>query len=221
MVFHDHLARIRHPANLGGGQIPFVKNTPHLFLAALLHDDEHALLRLAQQNLVGRHARAALRHLGQVNLNAGAAPRGGFAGGTSEAGGAHVLNTRHGSGGQQLEAGFHAKLFHEGIAHLHGAALLFGRFLGEILRGKGRAREAVAAGGRAHVIHGIAHAGSRPTRNLIMAQHPHRKGVDQRIALVAFVKIHFARHRRNTEAISVMRNAADHTAEEPAHGAIV
>ena len=133
VIFHHHLAGIGHKPNLRPRQIPFIKNAFHLFLAPLGDDDEHALLRFAQQNLVGRHARAALRHLGQINLNARAAARGRFAGGTREARRAHVLNARHCAGRQQFQTGLHTELLHEGIAHLHGTALLFGRFLGEIL----------------------------------------------------------------------------------------
>ena len=171
VIFHHHLAGIGHKPNLRPRQIPFIKNAFHLFLAPLGDDDEHALLRFAQQNLVGRHARAALRHLGQINLNARAAARSRFAGGTREARRAHVLNARHRAGRQQFQTGLHAELLHEGISHLHGTALLFGRFLGEILRGKCRTRQAIPAGGRSDIKHRIAHALGRTPRNLIMPQY--------------------------------------------------
>ena len=54
-----------------------------------------------------------------------------------------------------------------------------------------------------------------------MPQYAQRKGVYQRVTFVAFIEIHLAGHGRNAEAISVMRNAADHAAEEPSHLAII
>ena len=54
-----------------------------------------------------------------------------------------------------------------------------------------------------------------------MPQYAQRKGVYQRVAFVALVEIHLAGHGRNAEAISVMRNAADHASEEPSHLAII
>ena len=102
---------------------------------------------------------------------------------------------------------------HEGISHPHCAGLLFGH-LGEILRGKRRARQTIAAGGWSDIKHRVAHALGRTARNLIMPQYAQRKGVYQRVTFVAFIEIHLAGHGRNAEAISVMRNAADHAAEE-------
>ena len=215
VIFYHHLAGIGHKTDLRPRQIPFIEDPFHLFLAPLGHDDEHALLRFAQQHLVRCHAGAALRHLGQINLNPRAAACRGFASGTSEPGGTHVLNAGHGAGGQQFEAGFHAKLFHERITHLHRAALLFGRFFSQILRRERGPSQAIAAGGRAHVKNGIPHALGGTTRDLVMTQHAQRKGVHQRIPLVALVEINFTRHGRNTEAVAVMRNSAHHTTEKP------
>ena len=62
----------------------------------------------------------------------------------------------------------------------------------------------------------VAHALGRAARDLLVAQNAEAKGVDQRIALVALVEINLARDGRNAEAIAVMRDAADHAAEEPA-----
>ena len=119
--------------------------------------------------------------------------------------------------GKGLQAGLAHELFHEGIAHLHRPALLLGGFIRQILRGKGRAREAVPTRGRADVKHRIANALGRAARDLVMAQHAEAEGIDEGIALVAFVEIHLAGNRGDAEAIAVMRNAADHSAEQAAH----
>ena len=100
------------------------------------------------------------------------------------------------------------ELFHERIADLHRAALLLGGFLGQILRGKGRARETVATGGRADVEDRIADALGRAARDLLVAQHAEAEGVHERIALVGFVEIDLARDGRDAEAIAVVRDAA-------------
>ena len=126
-------------ADLRPGQIPFVENALHLLLAALLDDDQHALLRFAEHDLVRGHVRRALGHLGQFDLDARAGAGGGFAGGTGQAGGAHVLDAGDRAGGEQFQAGFADQLLHERIAHLHRPALLLGGFLGQVLRGKSRA----------------------------------------------------------------------------------
>jgi hypothetical protein len=97
------------------------------------------------------------------------------------------------SGGEQFEAGFHDELFHEGIAHLHRAALLLGGFLGQVLRSERRARQTVATGGRADVKDRVADAFGRAARDLFVAQDAEAKGIHERIAFVAFVEINLAR----------------------------
>ena len=164
-------------ADFGPRQIPLVENLLHFLFAALVHHDEHAFLGFGKHDFVAAHVGRALRHLVQLDLDAGARAGGGFARGARQAGGAHVLHAGDRAGGEQFQARFADELLHEGIAHLHRAALLLGRFLGQILRGKRRARQAVAPGGRAHVKDGVAHALGRAARDLFMPQHAQAKRV--------------------------------------------
>ena len=151
VVFDDHHAISSHLSHLGPGQVPLVENPFDLLLATLVDDDEHPLLRLAQQNFVRRHVGGALWHLGQVDLDAGTPASRRLAARAGEPRRAHVLYTGDRTGGEQLEAGLHAEFLHERIAHLHRAALLLGRFLGQILRRKRRPCQAVAPRRRADI----------------------------------------------------------------------
>ena len=138
---------------------PHLRKTREDFvLAALVGDEQHALLRFGEHDLVGRHAGFALRDAVELDLDADFAAAAHLAGGAGEAGGAHVLNADDGAGLHGFEAGFEQELLHEGIAHLHVGALLLG-FLGEFGAGHGGAVDAVAAGARADIDHGIADAG--------------------------------------------------------------
>ena len=123
-VFHHHPAAVGHDANLRPRQVPLVENPLYFLFAALVNDDQHALLRFAKHDFVGRHVRDPLRNLAQINLDAGAGAGGGFASGTGQ------TRRAHGAGGEQLQAGFQQQLFHERVPHLHRAALLPGRFPG-------------------------------------------------------------------------------------------
>src|SRR5208283_5630348 len=214
MMTYDHAAGVGHDADFRPRQIPLVENPFHFRFAALVDDDEHALLRFGEHNLVARHVRRALRHFVEFDLNARARARGGFAGRTGQARRAHVLNARDRAGGEQLEAGFANQFLHKRIAHLHRATLLLGGFLGQILRRERRARETVAARGRADVKHRIADAPGRAARDLFVAQHAETEGVHERIAFVGFVKINLARDGRDAEAIAVMCDAGHNAGEQ-------
>ncbi len=155
-----------------------------------------------------------MRNFVEFDLDARAGARSHFASGTGQARRAHVLHARNRAGGEQFEARFAYELFHERIADLHRAALLFGGFLGQILRRKRRARETVATRGRADVKHGIAHSLGRAARDLFVAQHTKAERVHERIAFVGFVEINLARDGRDAEAIAVMRDAADDAGEK-------
>ena len=143
-------------ADFDGVEAPFAEDGENFVLAAALGDQQHALLRFAEHHFVRRHAGFALRHARQINFDAHAAARGHFAAGAGEPGRAHVLNGDDRAGAHRFEARFEQQLFHEGIADLHVGALLL-RFLGEFGGGQQRrAVNAVAAGFRADVNHGIA-----------------------------------------------------------------
>ena len=82
----------------------------HHLLVAFLHDDQHALLRFAEHNLVRRHAGFALRNFREIDLHAGAAAAGGFAGRAGQSRRAHVLNAGDRIGGEQFQARFEQQL---------------------------------------------------------------------------------------------------------------
>ena len=168
MVFDNHHPVSGHFTHLGPWQIPLVKNPFDLFLTTLVDDDEHPLLRLAEQDFIRRHVGGALRHLGQVDLDAGPATSRRLAGRAGEAGRPHVLYACDSAGGEQLKTGLHTEFLHERIAHLHRAALLLGRFLGQILRRKRRTSQAVSPRRRADVKHRITNSLGRAPGNLTM-----------------------------------------------------
>ena len=73
-IFDTQHAVVRHFADVDRVEIPLVENALDLGLAAALHDEQHALLRFRQHDLVGRHRGLALRDQRDVDLDAGAAP---------------------------------------------------------------------------------------------------------------------------------------------------
>src|SRR5205814_2818798 len=62
----------------------------------------------------------------------------------------------------------------------------------------------------------IADALCGAARDLLVAQHPQAKRVDQRIAFVTWVEIDLAGDRRDAETVAVMGDAAYDASEEPA-----
>ena len=115
---------LRHFADLDGVQIPLLEHSFDFVLAAALDDEEHALLRFGQHDLVRRHAGFALRHVDHVHGHADAAAGAHLRRRAREARGAHVLDADHGARLHHLETGFHQQLFHERIADLHRGPLL-------------------------------------------------------------------------------------------------
>ncbi len=126
--FYPHHAVVVDHADPRAGQVPLVEDRLHLGLAALLGDDEHAFLRLGQENLVRRHARFALGDEVQVDLDPAAAAAGCFASRTRQPRRAHILDAGDGVGLEEFEAGFEQELFLEGVADLHGRAVFLGLF---------------------------------------------------------------------------------------------
>ncbi len=107
------------------------KSRPHLrkiasacFSLAGVEHHEHALLAFRQHHLVGGHARLAAGHLVEVELDAEIALGAHLDRRAGEAGRAHVLDGDDGAGLHQFEAGLQQQLLGEGVADLHGGALL-------------------------------------------------------------------------------------------------
>ena len=62
------------------GQVPFFENLADAVFLSLVHDDEHPLLRFAEQDFVGCHAVLALGDKIEIDIDTAAAAAGRFAG---------------------------------------------------------------------------------------------------------------------------------------------
>ena len=204
-----HDAVSGHFADCRGIQTPLTEDPVHFFLASFLCHQQHALLGFREQHLIGRHARFALRHLIQVDLDAHAAPASHLTGGRGESRRAHVLNGNDGACLHGLNAGFQQEFFEEGVAHLNVGAFLF-RLFREFSRRHGGAVDAVATGFSSHVNHRVAHAGSARVEHLVFPADAQCKHVDQRIGRVAFFENTFAANSGNAETVAVVGNPPDH-----------
>ena len=204
-----------HLADAHGVEVPFLEDALDFGFAALLGDEQHALLRLRQHDLVRRHAGFALRHERDVDLDAGAAARSHLGGRAGQAGRAHVLDADERVGLHHLEAGLEQQLLHERIADLHRRALLR-RLLVELGRRHRRAVDAVAAGLRADVVDGVADAGRDALDDVRRLRDAEAEHVDQRIARVRRLEHDFAADRRDADAVAVAGDAGDHAFEEAA-----
>ncbi len=127
-----HHAVVGHVADLRAGQIPLLEDIfHHLFLPGA-YDDQHPLLRFREHDLIRGHARFALGHPGQVDLDPATAAAGRFASGAGQAGRAHVLHAHHRLRVlEKFQAGLQQQLLNEGIADLDGWAVDLG-VLGQV-----------------------------------------------------------------------------------------
>ena len=118
------------PAGLGDPadhreiEFPFLENPARLVLAAGREDHQHALLALAEHDLVGGHAGFAHRHAVEVELDAEPALAGHLDRGRGQPGRAHVLDRDDRVGLHQFEAGLDQQFLGERVADLHGRPLL-------------------------------------------------------------------------------------------------
>ena len=201
-------------ANVRGVQVPFVEDALDFGFASLLHHQEHPLLRFGQHDLVGRHAGLTLRYTGDIDLDAGAPARPHLARRTRQAGGTHVLHADQRVGLHQLETGLEQQLLHEGVADLHGRALL-GRSFVELRRRHRRAMDAVASGLCADVVDGVADSrgaalDQRAGLGDAQAQHVH-----QRIAGIHIVEGNLSADGGNPDAVAVAANTRDDARDDP------
>src|SRR5450432_2434913 len=199
--------------DFGGFETPLPEHAEDFVLPALLRHQQHALLAFGEHDLIGGHAGFALRDAVQFDLNSDFAAAAHFASGAGEAGCAHVLNTDDCAGLHGFDAGFEQQLFHERVAHLHVGALLFGLF-GEFGAGHGRAVDAIAAGARADVDHGVADARGLGVEDLFLAADAKSEDVDQGIGAVTRLENALAADGGDAEAVAVMRDAGDHAAQD-------
>ena len=210
-----HAAGRGHRADGDGVQIPLLEHRFDVRFAAALHDQQHALLRFREHDLVRRHAGLPLRHAADVHVHAGAGARAHLAGGAGQAGGAHVLQPDDRTGPQDLEAGLHQQLLHERVADLHRRPLV-GGLLVELRRGHRRAVDAVASGLGPDVVHRVALAVRGALDDLVAAGEAEAEDVHQRVARVGGVEVDFAADRGNADAVAIAADAGDHAGEDAA-----
>ena len=214
---HAHLAVRGDAADLDRVESPFFENAEDFLLAAFLRHQQHALLRFAQHDFVGRHAGFALGNEVKFDFGSYMAARAHFAGGAGQPGRAHVLNADDGAGLHGFEAGFEQKLFQERVAYLNVGPLGLGGFA-EFLAGHGGAVNAVAPGFGSHVNHGIAFARGLGVEDLIAPDQTQSERIHQRVAGVAGLKLGLAAEVGYAKTIAVGGDPADHAFE---HGLVL
>ena len=200
-------------ANHGDVQFPFLKDLISEFFFAGLNNHEHTLLGLGEHHLVRRHIFFALRHFVEINRNANAAFIRHLDGGRCEARRAHILDGDDGVSGHKLKASFDEEFFREGVADLNGGAL-FLRVVIKLRRGHCRAVDAVTTCFRADIKDRIAYAFGGRVKHIIRISESNTHGVDQNIAIIAFVEIRLAAHSRNTDTVTIAANTCDNTVDE-------
>ena len=186
-----------------------------------LTHEQHALLRFGQHDLVRRHAGLALRHVHDVDLDAGAAARAHLAGRAGQPGGAHVLHADERVGLHQLEARLEQQLLHERIADLHRRPLL-GRLVVELRRRHRRAVDAVAAGLRRRRSRRDCRCrDALPLTSASARRDAEAEHVDQRVAGVAVVERNLAADGRDADAVAVAGDAGDDAFDDAARARAV
>src|SRR5450631_954503 len=191
-------------------QSPLFKDAEDLLFAALCGYQQHALLALAQHDLVGGHAGSALGNEVEFDIETDAATRAHFTGGAGEPGRAHILNADDCASAHRLQAGFQQQLLHERIADLDVGPLLLGAFL-ELLAGHGGAVDAVAPCLSSYIYNGVADAAGFSVEDFFAPHHAERESVDQGIAVVTALELGLAAQVGYAEAVAVGGDAADHT----------
>src|SRR6266404_2936244 len=216
VIFHAHQAAVGDLPDDHGVESPFLEDGEYFVFAAIFGDEQHALLRFAEHDFVGRHSRFALRNFREIDFDAGAAARGHFRRGARETRGAHVLNGDNRAGLHGFEASLEQELFHEGIANLDVGALLL-RLFGEFRGSKeGGAVNSVTAGFCPDVNYGIADAFGFGQKNFFLLGDAECEGVHQRILRITRLEANFAADGGNAETISVVGDAANHAIEDAA-----
>ena len=119
-------AVIRDFSNNNGLEVPGGKHVFDRLFTALLGNDQHPLLGLGQQQLIGGNTGLAGRDRIQVKDDAGLAPVGHFNRRTGQAGSPHILNTDNQVLPHEGQAGFNQDILGERVAHLDGRPEFFG-----------------------------------------------------------------------------------------------
>src|SRR6266852_2052969 len=124
VIFHAHQAAVGDLADDHSVESPLLEDGEYFVFASIFGDEQHALLRFAEHDFVGRHSRFALQNFREIDFDAGAAARCHFRRGARETRRAHVLDRDNRAGLHGFEASLEQELFHEGVADLDVGALL-------------------------------------------------------------------------------------------------
>ncbi len=213
LVLDDETQRVRGLAHNREIEAPFAEDRLGLLLLLRAQHHQHALLTLGEQHFIGRHAFLAAGDSVEVELDPQIALGAHFDGRRSEAGGAHVLNGDDRARLHQLETGLEQELLGEGIADLHGRALLLGVGL-EGGGSHGRAVNAVAPRLGAQIDDRIAHARRGRIEDRIGAREADRHRIDEDVAVIGRIELGRAADRRHAEGIAIAADPGDDAGEQ-------
>src|SRR2546425_267243 len=188
---------------------------PPLLLAATGHHQQHALLRLRKEDLVGGHLDLAPGYARQLHLHAGASPRRHLGGTAGQPGRTHVLDSHHGAGLHELQTCLEEQLLREGIAHLHRRPALLGALV-ERRRGHRGAVDAVSPRLVADVEHRIPDSLGAGAEDPVGPDEPHAHHVDERVARVLGREGDLAADGGAAEAVAVPADAGHDALDQPA-----
>ena len=197
-----------HAADHDGLEAPPAADPEHVLLAAALDDQQHPLLRLAEEHLVRRHPFLAAGDLREVDLHPHPAAGRHLTQAAGQPRGAHVLDRHHGPGGERFEARLDEELPSKGVAHLHRGAVpgVAGQFRG----GERRSVDPVAPGARAEVDDRVPRAGGAGGRQPVRARDPETGHVHERVGPVARGVHELAADRGHPDAVPVGGDPGDH-----------
>ena len=194
-------------------EVPLLEYLLNLFLAPLLGDEEHPLLRLGEHRLIGGHPLGALGHEIQVHLHAAAGAVGHLECRAGEPGGAHVLDADYRVRRHELEAGLEQELLGERVPHLDRRAALLAS-LAEDVGGHRRPVDPVAPCLRAHVDHGVSDARGLAEEDPARVHDAQREGVHEDVAVVTLVERDLAADRGYPHRVAVAPDAGHHPLHE-------
>jgi hypothetical protein len=207
-------------ADHGEVEVPLLEDRAGLRFLLRAQHHEHPLLALREHHLVGGHRLLAHRHPVEVETDAEAALVAHLDRRAGEARRPHVLDGDDRARRHQLEAGLHQPLLGEGVAHLHGGALLLG--VGAEFRARhGRAAHAVAPGLGAEIDDRHADAARGRVEDLVRIGEAGGEGVDEAVAGIGPVEAQLARDRRHAEGVGVAADARHDAAQEPERARVV
>ena len=208
---------VGHVADDRPGDLPALEETRDIVGVAFTDDNEHALLRLGEHDLIWRHGFLTARDFRYIDHEAGPPARGRFGAGCREPGRAEVLDARDpirmvvG----KVEAGLHEHLLEEGVAHLHRGPQLLEARVGIGAGGEaGGTVNTIAAGIGADEHQQVARTFRLCARESIDGRDADAHGVDEWVGGVGAFEEDLAADGRDAEAVAVPGNAGDNAVEE-------